>query len=280
LTGTATVSSSVRRAEARETSLRVTARLVARLGGLVVWTLVGWVLWALGAAILLPSRRGAMRWRYVMLGAWARGVSRIIGMRIHVHGPVPRPPFLLVSNHLSYVDVVLLATQVRCAFVAKREVRGWPGIGALARAMGTVFVDRERNRDTIRAKDALARRIRDGEGIVLFAEATSSPGMDVLPFRSGLLEVAAAQQLPVHYASLWYRTPAGSAPAHLAVCWWGDMTFGDHLVSLCRLPWLEARLELGPVPVRDSDRKRLAVKLEDAVRSQFRPVVTRESSCA
>ncbi|HXG43236.1 MAG TPA: lysophospholipid acyltransferase family protein [Gemmatimonadales bacterium] len=211
-----------------------------------------------------------------MLQAWSRGVCRLLGIRVRVTGVVPRPPFFLVSNHLSYLDIVVFAAQTPCRFVAKREVGAWPGVGMLARIMETIFIDRTVRRDALRALAQVDRAIRDGDGIVLFAEATSTAGRSVLPFRPALLEWAARTGQPVHYASVSYRTPDGCPPAHLAVCWWGEMTFGRHLVGLARLPRIDASLHFGPAPIAERDRKQLAGRLHDAVRAQFVPVVTQE----
>ncbi len=158
-------------------------------------------------------------------------------------------------------------------FVAKREVRSWPVVGLLAASVGTIFIDRTLKRDAVRVLDALAGAIADGDGVVVFAEATSSPGEAVLPFRPALLEWAARTGHPVHHASLGYRTPAPSVPAHLSVCWWGDMTFGRHLVALCRLPGIEATLRFGEAPIAERNRKQLADRLHQAVSARFTPVV-------
>lgn len=189
-------------------------------------------------------------------------------------GAAPAAPFFLVSNHLSYLDIVIYAALGPARFVAKREVRGWPGVGFLAWAMATIFIDRRSGRDTVRALEDLAGAVADGDGVVLFAEATSTAGQAVLPFRPALLEWAARTGHPVHFASLTYRTPPGGPTADLAVCWWGDMTFGSHLVDLCRLPWIEATVRYGREPIEDTDRKRLADRLHRAVAAQFIPVAT------
>ncbi len=115
--------------------------------------------------------------------------------------------------------------------------------------------------------------VAGGDGIIVFAEATSSPGNTVLPFRPALLEWAARTGYPVHHASVSYRTPAGSPPAHLSVCWWGDMTLGPHLLGLCRLPRIEATIRFGADPIVERDRKLLAERLQRAVAEQFTPVV-------
>ena len=245
-----------------------------RLGLLAAWTLAGFGAWALGTLLLLPSFRGRQVVRRTVLRGWSRGVTRLLGVRITIEGVVPEAPFFLVSNHLSYLDPVVYAARMPCRFVAKQEVRSWPVVGFLARAGGTIFIDRTMKRDAVRVLDDLGRAVGAGDGVVVFAESTSTPGHTVLPFRPALLEWAARTGYPVHYASIAYRTPESSRPAHLAVCWWGDMTFGRHLVALCRLPRIEATIRYGDAPIAERDRKRLADRLQRAVAAQFTPVVT------
>lgn len=247
-----------------------------RLPLLAAWTLAGFAAWALGTLLALPSTRGRQTVRRAVLRGWSRGVAHLLGIRITIEGVVPEAPFFLVSNHLSYLDIVVYAAGMPCRFVAKQEVRSWPVVGFLAQAGGTIFIDRTMKRDAVRVLDDLGRAVRDGDGVVVFAEATSTPGHTVLPFRPALLDWAARTGYPVHYASIEYRTPESSPPAHLAVCWWGDMTFGRHLVALSRLPRIEATIRYGSAPIAERDRKRLADRLQRAVVAQFTPVVTEQ----
>jgi 1-acyl-sn-glycerol-3-phosphate acyltransferase len=244
-----------------------------RLGGLTVWSAVviaGW-----GALTLLGFPLGALRHRIrrATFRTWARGTAWLLGVRVQVEGEIPVAPFFLVSNHLSYLDIVTYAAVMPARFVAKREVRGWPAVGVLAQAMGTIFIDRSVKRDAVRVQARLGRAMSEGDGVVVFAEATSSPGHAVLPFRPALLEWAAQGGTPVHHASVSYRTAEGSIPAHLSVCWWGEMTFGRHLMALARLPWIEATIRFGDAPIAEPDRKRLADRLHQAVSARFIPVV-------
>ena len=244
-----------------------------RLALLALASLLGIGVWLAGTLVTLPSARARRLVRTGAFRRWARVVCRLLGVRLEVLGAVPAAPFYLVSNHLSYLDIVVFAAIMPARFVAKREVRGWPVVGLLARAMATIFVDRTAHRDALRVQEDLAQAVRDGDGVIVFAEATSTPGREVLPFRPALLEWAARTVHPVHYASLAYRTGTGDPPAHLAVCWWGDMTFGRHLVDLCRLQQIEAQVRLGAETIADPDRKRLAERLYQAVSAQFTPVV-------
>lgn len=223
---------------------------------------------------MLTFRRPSVeaRWRHFCFGGWARTVVRVLNVDIEVVGPSPRPPFFLVSNHLSYLDIVILASQVDGVFVAKKEVREWPVVGFLCHHMGTIFIDRTARGDIPRVVGRIEEVLDAGEGVVLFPEGTSTSGASVAPFLPSLLAPAARGGLPVATAALSYSTPSGAEPAHLAVCWWGDMTFTDHFVRLLSLPRLSARVAFGNEAILESDRKLLAERLEAGVRRLFVPV--------
>ncbi len=244
-----------------------------RVAGLTAWSFLCWCAIVSGVLLLRPWRRGQSWWRRKVLGAWGRGLLKVLHVRPVVEGTRPAPPFFLVTNHLSYLDIAVLAALSPGRFVAKQEVRSWPGFGLLASGGGSIFIDRTAARDAVRVLDRMAEAVAGGEGIIVFAEATSSAGREVLPFRPALLEWAARTGFPVHHASVTYRTPPGAPAAHQSVCWWGDMTLGPHLRGLCRLPWIEVTVRFGAAPIADSDRKRLASRLQRAVADQFTPVV-------
>ncbi|HSB53448.1 MAG TPA: lysophospholipid acyltransferase family protein [Gemmatimonadales bacterium] len=231
-----------------------------------LWTALGIVV--LGVARIGPG--GVRRKRRIVRG-WARGLLRLLRIEVLAEGAPPTPPFLLVSNHLSYLDIIVLASQTDAVFVAKREVRSWPVFGLGASAIGCIFVDRESRSDTVRVGDAMRDRHRAQEGVVLFAEGTSSEGSTVLPLRSSLLEWPAAEQLPVHTATLSYHTAPSDPPASESLCWWGDMTFLPHLIGVCRLGPSQARVAFGRATISASDRKALATLLHSALLADFRP---------
>jgi 1-acyl-sn-glycerol-3-phosphate acyltransferase len=196
-----------------------------------------------------------------------------MGMTINVRNEPPTGPFLMVSNHLSYVDVIVLGSQTDCAFIAKSEVASWPIIGLISRTMDTIFIDRSSRKDIPRVMQRIDKTLRRGLGVVLFAEGTSTNGQSVLPFKASLLEFAARNQLPVHYASVGYVVPSGETSAGQSVCWWGDMTFPGHLFRLLQLPWFEASVAYGSEPIVAGDRRVLAARLWSAVSAQLRPSV-------
>lgn len=214
-----------------------------------------------------------LRWRGRIFRLWSRACSRVIGMRMEIRGEPPPAPFFLVSNHLSYTDVLVLGSQVPCVFVAKSEIAGWPFIGTLCRGVATLFIDRESKRDILRVIARIERVMRAGIGVILFPEGTSTRGDTVGRFRPSLLETAARAGIPVSYATLSYRTPGDEPPAQLKVCWWGGMSFLGHFLELLTLPRFTATVAFGEKPIQASDRKELATRLQDAVTSQFQAVV-------
>lgn len=248
-----------------------TARVCLRLAALVAWT--GALAAALAIARTLAAiavRRSTPADRAFRL--WARGACRIVGMRVEATGSPPRDAFFLVANHLSYLDVIALGSLVDATFVAKAEVAAWPIVGALCRAVGTIFVDRRCKRDLLRVVPLVERRLRAGASVVVFPEGTTSDGSSVLPFKSSLFEAAVRAGRPAHVATVTYATAAGAPHPARAVCWWGDMEFGRHFVELLSLPGVRARIEFVPAPLFASDRKRLCRSSLREVRGRFLPV--------
>jgi len=146
--------------------------------------------------------------------------------------------------------------------------------------MNTIFIDRARRRDTARVNRTVEKILAEGRSVVLFAEGTSTQGATVLPFKSALLEQAARASFPVSYAALSYSVPAGEMPAHLSVCWWGEMTFFKHLFDLFHLSEIRASVVFGSETIRETNRKALAIKLRSAVIEDFIPVVGLEENRA
>ncbi len=243
-----------------------------RLLGLCGITGFYYLRWLAGVPFVFTSEGHALRWRNRNFGGWARASARIMGLAVNVRNRPPEAPFLLISNHLSYVDVVVLASQVDCAFIAKSEVAGWPILGFISGTLDTIFIDRKRKRDVVRAMSAAEATLRRGLGVILFAEGTSTGGHTPQPFKSSLLEFAARRRLPVHYSSIRYVVPQGEPSADQSVCWWGSMTFPGHLFRLLQLSGFEANLTYGPQPIINEDRRALAAQLWSAVNAQLKPL--------
>ena len=182
-----------------------------------------------------------------------RTVCRILGIELDVHGAIsPSHPTLFVSNHVSYLDIEALSAAVPTCFVAKREVAGWPLFGRLAKLQRTVFVDRRSN-GVAEERDDLARRLDEGENVVLFAEGTSGDGNRLKPFKSALFSVAErsvhgrpllVQPISVAYTRL-DGMPIGRQWRPL-FAWYGAMDLAPHLWHLLGLGRLTVTLIFHP----------------------------------
>lgn len=253
-------------------------RLIVRAIALSALTFAVYAVLLITLAVIRRTSRRRARWQAFMLHRWAQIAAFILGLKIDASYNAPAAPFLLVSNHLSYVDVVVFASQLDCLFVAKKDVESWPIVGSLCRSVGTIFIDRRNRHDLARVNDEIAKALVDGRGVILFAEGTSSKGSSVLPFRSSLLEAAARYAFPVSYAAVSYRVLDDDPPASLSVCWWGDMTFASHFAELLRLRRIQSTVSFGSSEIRADDRKVLAERLWFEVNKLFVPVELHSAS--
>jgi len=170
---------------------------------------------------------------------------------------------LLVCNHLSYLDIFVLSGLRPCVFVAKRDVRSWPLFGWLARAAGTIFVERNCRSATATEVAKISSAIESGLLVVLFPEGTSSDGATVLPFKSSLLQAAVAARCPVATAAIDYDLADGSVADE--VCYWRDMTLVPHLLNLFGKKSIDSTVRFSPSRPRGDNRKTLACELRAEV---------------
>lgn len=248
-------------------------RIVVHGASAIALLIGSWLVLVTGQALLAVVRPSAQRaWRRVIFRRWGRWTSAALNVHVELIGDPPRRPCILVCNHLSYLDIIVLGGYFDAVFVSKAEVADWPVVGRITRSAGTIFVQRERKRDLPAVNQQIAAALAAGDTVVIFPEGTSTKGESVAPFRGPLLAQAAASGQPVSYASISYRTPEGEPPPSEAVCWWGDMPFGPHFLRLLGLRRIEARVEFGADPVREPDRKLLAEKLWRAIHQIFIPV--------
>lgn len=146
-------------------------------------------------------------------------------MEVIVSGSAPIDG-LVVSNHLSYLDILFFASVMPCIFVSKSEVLSWPLFGILARCGGTVFVERSRSHGVDEPAREIAEALTGGVPVVLFPEGTSTDGSTVLPFRTALLQPAITTHTPILTAAIGYSLADG---VEADLCYYGEITFVPHL---------------------------------------------------
>jgi 1-acyl-sn-glycerol-3-phosphate acyltransferase len=215
---------------------------------------------AIAIPFLTPKKR--LRARAAWLHRWSRFACRVLGIHVTTRGSMPKAG-LLVCNHLSYLDIVALSSINPCVFVAKRDVAAWPLFGWLARAAGTIFVDRENRFSSPAVVDRIREAISNGSVVVLFAEGTSSDGSTVLPFKSALLESVVQVRSPVTSAAISYALDHGSVADE--VCYWRDMTLVPHLLNLFFKREIRSSCSFSPPKIRIGNRKRIAGDLREEI---------------
>jgi 1-acyl-sn-glycerol-3-phosphate acyltransferase len=221
------------------------------------------IVWSMASYMVRPSRRRDAASKARWLQQTCRRVLRILSVSIESQGN-PAHGAVIVSNHLSYLDILVISSLTPVVFVSKREVRSWPLFGWFAEKAGTRFIDRNRRGDVSRIGEEIGPVIAADLTIVLFLEGTTTDGAEVLPFKSSLLEPAIRHGWQVVPTALSYTVPTGRSTA-AEVCWWGDMTLAPHLWNLMTLPWVRVRVVWGASRVARGDRKTLADELRSAV---------------
>ncbi len=221
--------------------------------------------------LLLFNRSAFYQWKNVIAKLFAAGSIKITGMKLDIEGTCPDPPFFLVTNHLSYIDILPLWYCCKGTFIAKSEISKWPFFGIGAKVLGVLFINREDNRDIRRVNELISRQIGEEQGIILFPEGTSSGGDKVLPFNPALLLYPAFEEIPVNYATILYSTDTIDKPASEYICWWGDMAFFSHFFELLKLKKFQAKIIFGNESVVHNNRKVLASVLHQKVKENFKP---------
>ena len=241
-------------------SINTALLVIWRAFALLFFSLCALVHNAITIPFVRPDRR--LHARAAWLRSWCRFACLVLGIRVTTHGSVPSSG-LLVSNHLSYLDIIVLSSIRPCVFVAKRDVARWLLFGWLARAASTIFVDRERRFSSGRVVNRIRDAIAGGSVVVLFPEGTSSDGSTVLPFKSALLESAVQLRSPIAAASIEYTLDDGSVADE--VCYWRDMTLVPHLLNLLCKREISANYSFSPAKVRAGNRKEIARELRDEI---------------
>lgn len=240
-----------------------------------VLTLVLFALWTL---LLLPIQmlvvRVDGRWAEVVPMLYHRGLAWLLRLDVIRLGDISHTrPTLFVANHVSWLDIVVLDTQVRHSFIAKHEVAGWPLFGLLAKLQRTVFIERKARR-TADHRDEMVVRLEAGDNLTLFPEGTSSDGLRILPFKTPFFVLAerlvrgrplTVQPVSIAYARL-NRLPVGRRWMSI-FAWVGDEDLVTHLWRYLTAGPAQVVVEFHP-PVtieQFASRKALAAHCRDVI---------------
>jgi 1-acyl-sn-glycerol-3-phosphate acyltransferase len=208
----------------------------------------------LGRFCLLRLRRGrrlSLSDRAEWLHRACAIIVRRLSMSVSACGPVPASG-LVVSNHLSHLDILLYAAAMPCIFVSKSEVLTWPMFGILARCGGTIFVERHRRHGVGDPAASVVSALKAEIPVLLYPEGTSTDGSTVLPFHSSFLQPAVSTGTPIISAAIGYAVSSG---AEVDLCYYGEIRFFPHLLSVLGRDGTEGRIIFCDNPQRYTDRK-------------------------
>ena len=157
-------------------------------------------------------------------------ILKILAVRVRVSGPLPEPGTLIVSNHVSWLDICTIGSVLPINFVAKADISGWPIFGFLAKLQKTLFIERDRRSDTANQRNAMQDRLLEGSCLVLFPEGTTGDGTIVFPFKSSLFAAAEVlgndKPIPIQPLSLAFAELSGipmSRRIRIKYAWIGDV---------------------------------------------------------
>jgi 1-acyl-sn-glycerol-3-phosphate acyltransferase len=213
------------------------------------------------------SREKRAEWLHRFCAAALTGLD----VKLTVEGQFPARG-ALISNHLSYIDIVVFAAMSPCVFCSKAEIEHWPVVGWLATMAGTVYVDRGKGGSAVKAGNGMKAAAEAGLPVVFFPEGTTTNGRTMLPFHSGLLAQALEIDEPMTAAYLRYSLDEDNGPGMSVeddVCYWGDRSMWPHVFKFLGLRGAHAKVKIADGPIEFSadelHRKVAAVEARDAV---------------
>ena len=192
--------------------------------------------------------------RVRLLQDWCRDSLAALEVKVTVDG-IPPTSGLLISNHLSYLDILVYSSVLSCGFVSKAEVGRWPFFGQFAKYGGSIFVEREDRAALRDANHQVVEYLKRGIAVVLFPEGTTTDGSQILRFHSSMLQPAIYAGVPVTPCAISYELSDGDEQE---VAWWGDMTLAPHFLKLAGKRMIRATVAFGdPLSVSEG-RKALS----------------------
>ncbi len=228
---------------------------------------------AVAVMLTLPLHKRYMR---RLSGWWYRRLLVIMNVRLEVQGARPKATVLAVSNHVSWVDILIYGSLLQPAFVSKAEVAKWPIVGAIARATHTIFLPRGAFK-TRQTSDTLAATLKQGTSVMLFPEAATSDSVTPGRFHARLFTAAldhdyAVQPVAIRYLPEHLPEQPGIAGQHPWAAWVNDAGLGGHLNKLLRLQKLNVSVSFcEAISPQGHDRRSLAHASHSSITAQLQP---------
>jgi 1-acyl-sn-glycerol-3-phosphate acyltransferase len=218
-----------------------------------------WTIWRLFPQLAQPEKEARVH-------AWAQAMLQGVGITLAVRGvPVAAGPALLVANHLSWLDIVVMHASRYCRFVSKSDIKHWPLVGMLAGGAGTLYIERASKRDAHRVVHQMAERLQLGEVLAVFPEGTTADGKSLKPFHANLLQAAISADAPVQAVALRF-VDADTGLTSFAPRYIDDDSLLVSIWQTLCVPRLRADVTFGePQRCNGRDRRAWAADLQQEV---------------
>ncbi len=199
---------------------------------------------------------GAKRKRDMLKTHWLRIFCAIVNLHVIKEGEYSRQSALLVSNHISWLDIIVIGQYLPASFVAKSDILSWPVIGYLARQGGTIFIHRGDKKHIKTTAEKMLWLLKQNSNIIAFPEGTTTNGDDVLNFHASLFQPAVLTRSPIQPVAIQYLGAAKEQAPFV-----GDDDFIPHLIRMLSLDKIEVRLDFLPV-INSSGKDRHSISIE------------------
>lgn len=232
-------------------------RAVLRLVAFLMWvSIVSIGILCFSIFAFISRRKEDVKQKIIhnLFTAFLNGTHKILGVKIHWHGTPPSEPAIVMGNHRSYLDAVVLPTSFPVVFVAKHETKSWPIIGWGASLIGTIWVKRDIKESRTATRLAVKDRFDNGYGVVIFPEGTTCKGPELLPYKKGIFYTCADNRFQISPAAIEYK--------NANIAWVNKEWFIPHAFKHFGAPIIEAHVSFGPTFIGD-DAEQLLTEVRD-----------------
>jgi lyso-ornithine lipid O-acyltransferase len=238
-----------------------------------LYRISGIILWSISVAILSIPAQLMGGWKGIkgvnyFSHLWIKGVAKIINLRVRVRGKMPDiPGALIVSNHVSYLDIITHGSVLALRYSPKSDIAKWPVLGWYLGLSRPVWTDRSSKQASKKTLRDFVKTMKHGIHLIVYPEGTSTDGKNgMLPFKSTSFEAAIIGNVAIQPVLTRYR----QAPGEHTVCWYGDMTLLPHVWQVLKLPSIEAELHFLPAVIPNGlPRKELASFVRDRMVNEY-----------
>lgn len=214
-----------------------------------------------------PLHQGVARQAQVF---WCHSICLLMGVRIRRSGqPMQQPPVLIACNHVSWLDILVVAASWEVSFLSKSEVRHWPGVGAVATGLGTLYIERGKRDASLQTIRLMSDRLQENSRVLFFPEGTTNGGETLLPFRPRLFQSAMNAGVPVQPLTIRYVRRRDGRVCDAAP-FVDQQPLLSHVIRLAGEPGIDALLTVGePVPSEGCSRNQLALLMREQMAVMF-----------